>query len=392
MKMLRLFILALLVLFLQQVSPALADTVDLGATIDARIGYGSNPFLRNDQNEGSVLVGGTIAPVLTLRNSVATTELSGSYNRDQYLRRYGSTDDFNVDLRRTQQLNAKLSANAHVGYFSSISGLLSPYYNSVVVDPGAVDQLAVGLRQRRVYGSAGLNWQPTARDSYFVVGNAEHDTYSGFGSSYDYYGATVGYTRQVNARTKLGVQLGIGKYESSNAPSSQSASPSITVERILSAHWTFKGSVGAIVERERFMHRAHTSVSPGFSASFCATYPRLSICLTGDRSTASSGLGGLRRQTQFGVSGSYTLTARSRILFAGSYGISKTSDDVAVNNVGSLGSLRYALARLDYQRDLTRRVSAGVSGSYQSRAGAHFPGAHALAITFNLTAKLGHLT
>lgn len=401
MKIARLFFLALLALFLQQKAPARADTVELSATVDARIGYGTNPFLQTGQGAGSVLVGGTIAPLLTLRGPVAVTELSGSYNRDQYLRRYGDADDFNVELRRTQQLSAKLSVNARIGYFSSISGLLSPYYNSVVVDPGAVDQLAVGQRQRRAYAGAGLNWQPTARDSYYLTGNVEHDSYSGFGSSYDYYAMAGGYSRQVDARTKVGVQLGVGKYDSSGsssgqtgASSSESASPSVTLERILSARWTFKGSVGAIVERERerLTHRSRVTVSPGFSASFCATYPRLSLCLTGDRETASSGLGGLRRQTQFGVSGTYTLTARSRILFAGSYGISKTSNDLAINNVGSVGSLRYATARLAYQRDLTRRVSAGVSGSYQSRSGARFPEAHALAISFNLTARLGHLT
>ena len=390
MRTVRIFLLALAALVLQQLAPAHADTLTWRATVEGRVGYGTNPFLQVDQNAGSGLAGFTVAPVITLQNAKATTELSGSYNRDQYFSHYGAPDDLNIDLRRVQQLSTKLTANAQVGYFSSISGLLSPYYNSIVVNPGAVDQLAVGLRQRRFYGQAGVDWHPTQRDHYTLSGIAEHDSYSRFGSTFNYYGVTGGYTRQINARTQLGAQLTAGYYTSRTAGHSRSLSPNLVFQRVLSAHWTVNGSAGAIIERERIQGRTHNSVSPGFSVGACGTYTRVDGCVTASRVAASSGLGGLRRQTQIGANLTWKLTPHSRVLAVASYGISN-SNDPAITNVPTFGTLHYALARLDYQRDLTRRVSAGVSGSFQNRTGARLPEAHALTLTFNLTAHLGRL-
>lgn len=386
MKKAGLLLLALLaVLF--GAPPALAGTFEWGGTVEGRVGYGTNPYLNTGSDAGSGLVGLTIAPTLRWRDPTSTTELSGSYNRDQYFTRYDHADDYNVDLRRTQQISSKLTANAHAGYFSSISGLLSPYYNTVVIDPGAVDQLAVGTRQNRVYGDAGFNWTPTARDSFRLSGVAEHDDFSHFGGDYSYVGATGGYLRTIDARTRVGFDLTVGKTYSHDFPDSSSVEPSLAVQRVLSAHWTFNGGIGAIIEHQA----SRTSVTPGFNASLCGTYPRLSVCLTGSRTAAVSGLGGLRRQTQVGVNVTYNLTEHSRVLAVGSFGISEADQRVVIDNV-SYGNQRYALARVDYQRDLSRRLTAGVSGSYQRRTGAGLPNVHALAITFNLTARFGHLT
>lgn len=372
-------------------APAMAGTFEWGATVEGRVGYGTNPFLNVDDNKGSGLVGVTIAPTVRWREATSSTELAGSYNRDQYFARYDHADDFNVDLRHTRHISDKLSANADIGYFSSISGLSSSFYNRVVIDPGVVDQLAIGTRQRRVYGDAGLNWQPTARDSFQLSALAERNTFSRFGGDYSYVGVTGGYLRTIDARTRVGFNVSLGRTYSHDFPDSSTIQPSLVVQRTIDAHWTFNGGVGIIVQRERGIGARKTTVTPGFNASLCSTYPRLSFCVTGSRQAAASGLGGLRRQTQIGVNGNYRLTEHSRILGVASYGISQSDRTVIINQI-PYGSQRYALGRADYQRDLSRRLSAGVSGSYQRRTGSGLPEVHALAITFNLTAKFGHLS
>ena len=389
MKTIRLFLAALLALLL----PAAAQAdVTWGGTAEARLGYGSNPFLYERTNEGSGLVGFTLAPEIDWRQPKATTVLSGSYNRDQYFSHYGNADDYNVDLRRTQQFSSTLTGTAHAGYFSSVSGLLSPYYNSIIVQPDTVDALAVGTRQQRTYGDVGLQYQPNARDAFSVTGVAEHDSFSrSFGGDYTYVGGTASYSRALDARTRVGVELIGGESLSHSYPNSTSVQPAVTLQRKLSAHWTFNGSLGAIIEQERLSGRDRTHVTPGFSANLCDDQTRLQLCLTASRQSAPSGLGGLRRETQFGVNATYRLNERSRIIASATYGISDADSRVVIDNI-AYGNQRYAFARLNYQRDLSRRLSAGVSGYYQERSGSGLPNIHALAITFNLTAKFGHIS
>ena len=371
--------------------PAFAGTFEWGTTLEGRAGYGTNPFLNFDTNKGSALVGFTIAPTLRWREATSTTELAGSYNRDQYFTRYDHTDDFNVDLRHTQQLSTKLSANGEVGYFSSISGLSSSIYNRVVIDPGVVDQLAIGTRQRRIYGDAGLAWQPTSRDSFQLSAVGERNTFSRFGGDYSYLGLTGGYLHTIDARTRVGFNISVGRTYSHDFPDSTTIQPSLVLQRTLDAHWSFNGGVGIILQREQDIGGTRTTVTPGFNASLCSTYPRLTFCVTGSRQAAASGLGGLRRQTQIGANATYHLTEHSRVLGVASYGISQADRNVIIDSI-SYGNQRYALARADYQQDLSRRLSAGVTGSYQRRTGSGLPNVHALAITFNLTAKFGHLS
>jgi len=420
--------------------PVRAAGLEWGATVQGRVGYGSNPFLDQRGNAGTGLVGATVAPVLRWREPTAVTELSGSYNRNQYFSRYGNADDYTIDLRRNQQVSAKLSVNAHVGYFSSISGgLLSPYYDAgpavtgpvgvdagtiggslntgagglgavggalgsgsvpsgfasgpVIINPGTVDRLAVGARQRRLSGDAGFNWQPTARDNIHASVLAERDTFTRFGGDYDYLSANAGYLRTLDARTSVGFDVTVGRVYSRAFPDSSSVQPSVTVQRRVGARWTLNAGVGAIIASQRGDGeiRRRTTVTPGFNASLCGEYPRASVCLSASRTAAPSGIGGLRRQTQFGVNGTFRLTERSRLIGAATYGISDSGNAVLINGV-RYGNQRFALARLDYQRDLSRRISAGVGGSYQARSGAGLSDVHALAITFNLTARLGRLS
>lgn len=388
MKTLRILIAALLALL----APAIARAdVTWGGTVEGRVGYGSNPYLYYDRAGGSGLVGFTLAPEVDWKQATATTVLSGAYNRDQYFTHYDHAEDYNVDLRRTQQFSSKLSGTAHAGYFSSISGLLSPYYDTIVVQPTSVDSLAVGTREHRIYGDAGLQYTPNARDAFSVTGTVIRDDFQHFGGDYTYVGGTGSYSRAIDAKTRVGVELIGGQTYSKAFPDSSSVQPAATLERKLSAHWTFNGSLGAIIERERYAGRNHTTVTPGFTAALCDKQSRLDLCLTASRQSAPSGIGGLRRETQFGASATYRLNERSRITASGAYGFSDADARILIDNV-SYGDQRYAFARLNYQRDLSRRLSAGASGYYQSRSGSGLPNIHALAITFNLTARFGHIS
>ena len=368
--------------------------VTWGATAEARLGYGTNPFLSGagDNDAGSGLVGFTLAPHLDWAQPTGLTTLAASYNRDQYFSRYGSADDYGVDLRRRQRVTGRLTATADAGYFSSRSGLLSTYYNGVITSPNLVDALAVGTRQRRTHGDLGLDWRPNARDDLQLSAFAEHDSFARIPrGDYTYYGATIGDSHAIDARTRVGAQLTVSRTQSAGFPDGTSFQPAATVQRTLGAHWTFNGSLGAIIQRQRVNGRTRSDVTPGFSASFCHDGVHSHVCLTASRQTAPSGLGGLRRQTQFGVEGVYRLTEHSRLLASGAYGISDTAGTVLLDTI-SYGDQRYAFARLGYQRDLSARLAAGLNGFYQRRTGRGLPEVHSVAVTVSLTARFGHAT
>ena len=374
-------------LALLSVAPAIGAPMDFGGTAEVRAGYGTNPFLVSGQNGGSGLVGFTLSPVLTRRAETSTTSLGVTYNRDQYFRRYDHADDFLVDLNRTQQLSTKLSATAHAGYSSSISAFISPTFDNIVVDPTVIDQLALGQRRKRIEGDAGLSWQPTARDTFTLGVNAEKDSYGGRTAiDYYYYGANGSYSRAISSHTRIGVQLAASKVDQKGFRDSISYSPSFLLTQEINQHWTFNGSIGGIIDREhRTTGGTDTTTSLGFSGSLCGTYPRLNTCITASRQSAPSGIGGLRRQTQIGVTADYQLTEHSRLSGAASYGVSTEASPAIFPRQ------HFTLARIDYDRDLTRRISAGAGATYQSNTGGSLYGGHSVTVTAHLRAKFGRL-
>lgn len=366
---------------LASIAPAGAATLDFSGTIGARAGYGTNPFLVPGVTDGSILGGVTIAPQLIRSTAVSATVLSGQYDRDIYATRYDPSDSLTVDLRHRQQINAQLIGNAHVGFQSSVSSPIGSEF-----DPTVTDALTIGRRSRRLTGDAGFDWQPNARDSYTGAITATRATYAGrTASNYDQYGANLSFLRAINARTSVGARVNASRTNSRGASDSTAYQPSLSLQQVLSAAWTFRGSIGAIFQRTSEAGLSDSSISIGFQGSLCGRYPRYSVCLDASRQTAPSGIGGLRTDLQIGFQFDYTFSEASRLNASASYIDSKARSTVPAPDQ------RFIQAQLDYQHDLTQRLSVGIGERYQSRTFQGQSQARSISVNINARWRFGRL-
>lgn len=366
---------------LASAAAASAEPIIFSGYVEGRLGYGTNPFLRTQTGLGAGIGGFSLAPTLTRTTSQASTTLSGVYDRDQYFRTYGHTQTVTVDLRHVAQVRSNLSITLQASYGRTNNPLISS-----ILDPGLFDNLTIGQETQRISGEAQVQWQATKNDAINYGINYEHSSFSrsSFAGGFDLLGANFGYLRTLGPRTKLGVRVSASRYESDINPGSHSVQPALALQQTLSPIWKFDGDIGVIFQNVSGP-AGGSSKGLGFHASLCGTYPRVNVCLTGQRQTTASGFGGLRTTTEASLTVITKLSERSTITGEASYDLSNSQ------RLALLREAEVFQARLDYQRDLTQRLSAGVTGRYQSRDLGGIGAAHAVSGTVNVRVKIGRL-
>jgi len=357
-----------------------AAPVELGMTVQGRVGYGSNPYLAEDDNPGSLLAGIRISPELTTRTATSTSSLSGYYDYTRYARRYGHTDTLAIDARHKQQFSPTLSGNIHAGYLDSLNALFGP------ID--TVDEAAIGRRQRIASGDFSLTYQPNARDNWDILGNISHAHYPGEVSrlsDYTNYGGGIGYSRAFSENTRIGARFTVGRYDSDAFADTTSYQPSLTLRQRLGSNWTLDGRIGAIFQHTSLAGLHYNSTSLGFGATLCRQVPRYTLCFDGSRDTSPSGLGGLRTETRGSASFNYTLSERSNVSLSATYGHSKTG------GFSNEPDQDFGVVRAEYTRRLTERISIGGSVDYRHQRYEGIRKVHAVAGALNITAQIGRM-
>jgi len=373
-------------------APAGAEPIIFSGAIEGRLGYGSNPLLRNNSSTASGFGQFSFQPVLSYLTETGKTSLVGNFTREQYFRHYDHSQSITGSLTHDQRFSERLSGMAGVGYTRTDNPLLGAAFDSDVTD-----LLAVGQTTTRIYGDASLQFQPTARDSFSVGGNVSHTTYGGGRTTliprdYDQYGGNVGYSHALNARTKLGLQVSATQMRSKYYPDTRSIQPAVTISQVLNPIWTFNGSVGVIFQDVPGPF-GHQSASLGFNGALCGTYPRTTVCVSGGRQSVSSGIGGLRNTIQASLTLNHKLTERSSISAAASYTDAHSVSTALVGDDPRIArSQRVFLIRADYSRDITQRISAGFGARGQFRNISRYGSTHGIAGTINIRAKIGRLT
>jgi hypothetical protein len=363
-------------------APLAAEPFVFSGTIDAGVGYATDPRLRGFSDAGSVFGSISLVPVLTRTTGRTTTTLIGVYNREEYLRRYDHSDTASIAATHVAQISERLSGNGRVAYSTTNNPLIGSGF-----DAGLSDPLTIGQRTRRLEGSAGLQWQPTARDTFTGSVNASSTEYSqstatSLARDFDQLSGQLGYSRSIDARTQVGVELVASKVDSQDFPDSNSLQPSLTLRRQLDANWVFDGHLGLIMQK---IDGSSRDTSIGYGASLCGDFTRTNLCLTADRSSSASGFGGLRTDTQVTFTVEYQLTERSRLNGYASY---KDSNGQRLTTITDVKVLQ---ARGGYRYDLTQRLSVGFDARYQRRSGLARITADSIAGTVNITAKIGRL-
>ncbi len=373
-------------------APAASQPILFSAILKSELGYGTNPLLRGGVSDGSAYGSISFAPTFSYTQARAKTTLSGNYSRSQYLDHFHFTDTLSVALDRADQLTEHLTSHLEGKYQTTDRPTLD---NGE--DPAANDPLNIGQRSRLASGSDTIQWQATAHDSVNFGSNISRMTYGGggvnFASNYTQYGWNASYSRVINARTSIGAQITYDLVNSQRYPQSQSYQPSVTLHRVINAIWTFDGHLGLVFQKIGGPFDS-SSTSLGYGANLCGVYPRSRVCVGVDQQSSPSGFGGLRKDLNVHATFDRDLTEHSKLSFFAGYDRSSSSQQLLIETITKSRALQL---RGDYSHDLSRRLSAGFGGRYQSRdtnfsRGNDFLGsAHAIAGLVNITAKLGRI-
>jgi hypothetical protein len=331
--------------------------LDLSAIAEGHLGYAMNPKLQSGEDGGAGYVGIRISPLLTRTTSISTTTLAGTYRREQYFNTFGNTESISGSFAHNQSLSEHLKVGVSANYLRSNNVLLNGSE-----DPVQIEDFSVGRRSTSISGGASLSWQMSANDSFTADGMYIHQTSQNGGLSrrFDEYLGNFGYLHALNARTQIGFRNNVTFYQTPGQASSRSIGPAIAITQAFNSVWKLDADVGII-----FQHLGAPINSDnkglGFHAMLCGTYPRSSLCFLASRQSSGSAFGGLRRQFSASVQYSYKLTERSSLSAMATYANNKNS---TVETISDSDIFR---GNVDYNRQLSERLSAGVEarGGYR---------------------------
>jgi hypothetical protein len=371
-------------------TPAAAGSIQFSALLRGEIGDGTNPFLRPGVTESSGLVSGSFAPKFFYQTARSATTLDGEYSRQQYFSRYGYTDSLRATLGRTDQLSAQLQSTVGASFTTS---------NKVTItDPSQVadqDPLNIGRRTYKSSGQYALQWQASAKDQvsygaqieHLAYGNGGQNAVNALSSNYTQMSVNGGYNRTIDARTSVGVQASLSSVKSQLYPDSRTIQPSLTAKSQLNAIWELDGHVGVVLQHIEGPF-ANSSTSVSYGVNLCGAYPRTRICVSAEHQTAPSGYGSLRTNTGINASVSHDLSEHSHVTANANY--FKTSATASEGPVIA-PTARAFLSSVQYDRDLSQRLSAGFGGTYQWRSTSTLGAGRSVAGTIHVTAKLGRM-
>lgn len=367
-------------------TPALAAPITFSAILRGELGYATNPELVDGVSGGSGYGALSFAPVLTSTTARSVTQLSGNFRREGYFRRFKHIDTASGDLNRTDQLTEHLQNTFDANYtWTNNQTVLD------VVNPVVVNTANVGQHTSSVFVSDNLQWQASARDTIGLGGNFAHVSTKGdryvVTDTYRQYGGTASYSHALDARTSVGAEVTVSKTVSRIYPDSRAIQPALTAKRQLNAEWVLSGHLGVILQKSDGPYGGHDT-SVGYGAQLCGTYPRLTFCAAVDRGQEPSLYGGARTQTSITANLKYDLTEHSRVTLAGFYSDSDASEHLPSGLIDSVTAVEVSG---DYDRDLTRRLSAGFGARYRLRDSSVEHPAHSIAGMIHLSAKLGRL-
>ena len=370
-------------------APAAAQPVQFSAVVTSEAGYAINPRLQPGVERSSTFISGTAAPRLLYKTEKSSTELQGKYSRETYLNGLGYTDSGSIGLVRTDQLSQFLTSTLTGRFLTSNRATIDP--DQIVEDP-----LTIGRRTKTLIGGTQLQWQASARDQFSYGTQILRQTYGSGGvgggqpSGYTQYSLNGGYNRVIDARTSAGVQLSMSTTRSKAYPASRVFQPAFTAKRQLSAVWTIDGHVGVVLQHV-YGPFPRSSTSLGLGLNLCAVYPLTHFCVQVSRDTAPSGYGALRVATQIAANMSRELDEHSRVSFSAQY-LKSSSNGLPTGGIARpLSDSTAILTSVDYDRDISRRISAGFGGRYQRREVAAVPNAQGYTATIHVSAKLGRM-
>jgi hypothetical protein len=334
----------------------------------------SNPYLLSGPNTSATSGTISVSPGVKFLDGVKTISLRGDYRHTEFSRRYSSSDDYVVSASLSQKLSPRLDYNADIGFDSSVVGandLLTFGTNPAnggAFPPLPGDIALTGLRQRRqaVNGGLSLGYIASARDSFQTQGGFSLVRYptGSTASEYDSASGSFGYSRVINSRTSVGLNIGVSRadYRQTSLGDATTISPQLTFSTKFGANWSLSASLGVSHSTISGLVGKFRQNSASGRFSLCDTTTAGKFCLYASRSVQPTSFGStVRPQTSIGASYNMRLDAKSTIDATANY---SRSGQISQGAIITGGSVDYGQASLTYSRRLSQRLQGNLTASY----------------------------
>lgn len=377
---------------------AAAQTTSVVVDVQAGVNYSTNPFLVRDGDTGSASTDLSVRPQLLYRDELNEAALVAQYRRSDYFTRYDAAEGYGAEAHGRRQISPTVNGHADLIYDSSIIGQ-GGFGLVGVVDPTPPPDLVtpdislLGLRQRQqsYVAALGGDWRMSARDTLNGDVRVSRIDYGGGSggllTSSRTTATMLGYSRTLSERTSIGLQ-GSGSWTEFGRRGNSGAfyQPQATLSHQLSDRVRMSLAAGAVFISSTTP--TGTTKVTGLSGSFtaCQTNERASGCLRASSDAQATGLGDISRR--YSASADYSYRLRENDVVRATVDYSRIRE---TSNLPQLSSVAYLSAIGSYERSLSRRVFAGVSGGYRQATGGGLGRPSDLNFKFFVRTRLGDL-
>ncbi len=351
-------------------APALAAPVQFNVDTDVRLGYDMNPFLSGGSDLASGYVEVGVSPRLTKKTEKGEVTLRGHYDRTEYFRRYGSSDQYGAELSTNQRLSQKLTVYGALQYDSDVIGQgdTDDIISGIPIDDTDVN--LIGLRRRSNTYRATGGWQYQATPKDVISADAGYtDTRYGSGppgADSKTISGRIAWKHAISERTKVGISASAYRIDY-DTPGLKTwiMEPAVTFSTELSSTWHFDAQLGVSFSRVYVPAPLLDSRSTGLSgnASLCHRGVKDDFCFYAGRSVTGSGAGGSVVRTQFGVNYNRRLTETLSWSGAASYSRSKSQTAL-------IGTREYVSASGGFDWRVKPWLTLGTEARYRDVFGA----------------------
>lgn len=350
------------------IAPGLAHAQEeTRASIDVApsVGYSSNPFSGSGNDLGSGYAAIDITPRFELLMPRDTLTVSGNANLQKYFTNYDDATSYRVSTEYRGKPSARANTHLRVDLTSAIIGA---YDSGAAFEPGAPppsDLALFGTRDRRrgVYATGDFDLALSERDSISASAFYEIARYRRFAdiSDYDGLGSTFNYNRHLSAKTCVGLQGALSRYDYRGARGQTNVyTISATASTRLNDYWTVDGALGV-----SFVNSSSSGstgkASPSGNINLCRQGPLSTFCIIGSRSVRPTGYNGSQYVNSIGANWSRKLSTFDSISARAMYTTEGGSQSPLIPGVRA----QYLTGSATYERRLSERLRFTATGQYR---------------------------
>jgi hypothetical protein len=343
--------------------------------VEGGVGYSTNPLLSVFDDEDSAFGRISLHAVHTRISSRSTTLLSGYAENVSYLSHHGSQQSLDFYARHDTAVSEKLRLYGDLDASYQKGGQLdarivglpdvpplpgTPGTPPELLPPGS-DFLSVTGKEYRLAANVGGQLSLSANDALNFSTGVDRVVFrsAGTDTSYTTIPVSIGYNRQISARTTIGGRVSAQDTEYNGPSSLRMITPQVTATTLLSERLTLSGALG--VSFASVDDGLDTSHSTGLAAEadLCSRTERSRFCARAAVDQQTATVAGPSKSISGGIDYSRELDANSTLQL--SVDANHYSSPISVVTGQQFSNATYFRAAGAYTRHLGHRWFGGVN-------------------------------